>query len=497
MKRIMVRLLFFITSLFVVDLVKPVGYVPSLKEQATNKTLNELADASAQEITSILDSLPLQPAVSATIQMLYDARFRTRSLEEKKNWVKNLSDRYKKTKQQNMPQDISLWEKALNTAMLSTIIKPQILQRIDVTMHLKTKLKTPVVIRTLDVLAQEIMNVTKATFDVPVLLSGIPLQWNRTLFTHRNWIKLDYSVSSATGLIAGYVVTLTRTNNHLELDYSFTDTQNPAPVPFDPTVNVSEIIEPHFNFYGILNVLSAVKGRLESLSAGGVQVYYLANRLEGLVKQNDTLEKLYKDYLETYSTTSSPLDDQFLANINNLVSKKVVSAQGVVNEAAVTKNIDEIAQALVFGIRPMMQKEILKKVISNHKVKLLNFLLDIGFNPNISIDILIEATKQGNIGMVELLLKYKADPNLFDDPMRQFFGPLYYAIEAANVEMVKLLVDRGANPLVEQAIPQGRTSTLIDFAQLLLTGATTNNQEEKIKKLTRIIQLLTAKASKK
>ena len=51
--------------------------------------------------------------------------------------------------------------------------------------------------------------------------------------------------------------------------------------------------------------------------------------------------------------------------------------------------------------------------------------------------------------MIELLLKFKANPNLSEYHDIGLKTPLHYAIEKNQFEICKLLLDYGANPSIQ------------------------------------------------
>jgi ankyrin repeat protein len=79
-------------------------------------------------------------------------------------------------------------------------------------------------------------------------------------------------------------------------------------------------------------------------------------------------------------------------------------------------------------------------------------LLRVGANPNMTTDEgtpLAVATKCGEIEIVKLLLKEKADPNKADfiDQL-----PLYHARRLQNEKLIELLEDK-TNPALEHELP--------------------------------------------
>lgn len=87
--------------------------------------------------------------------------------------------------------------------------------------------------------------------------------------------------------------------------------------------------------------------------------------------------------------------------------------------------------------------------IGKQDVQAVKFWLDTGMNPNARDSegntALGLALHQRNYAIVELLLKYKADPNL---PVKfnTSTTPLEFAVRMDRLDMIEILLQHGANP---------------------------------------------------
>lgn len=85
--------------------------------------------------------------------------------------------------------------------------------------------------------------------------------------------------------------------------------------------------------------------------------------------------------------------------------------------------------------------------IVNDQVKTSEFLLKRGANPNFIVNdhsTLVWAIKYGRARIVRYLIEYGAEVNTLDEKLRT---PLIYAAGLDNLEICKILIDRGADPL--------------------------------------------------
>jgi ankyrin repeat protein len=102
--------------------------------------------------------------------------------------------------------------------------------------------------------------------------------------------------------------------------------------------------------------------------------------------------------------------------------------------------------ANIFGEYPLL------RAVKDGNIEMVEELLRVGANPNMTTDEgtpLAVATKCGEIEIVKLLLKEKADPNKADfiDQL-----PLYHARRLQNEKLIELLEDK-TNPALEHELP--------------------------------------------
>jgi ankyrin repeat protein len=90
---------------------------------------------------------------------------------------------------------------------------------------------------------------------------------------------------------------------------------------------------------------------------------------------------------------------------------------------------------------------LLKLIIERGDIKILEFLLRKGLDPNFmlggELPLLIPSIISGNYETISLLLKYDADPNLKEKC--NGCSPITYAITSGNIIILELLLERGAN----------------------------------------------------
>lgn len=112
-------------------------------------------------------------------------------------------------------------------------------------------------------------------------------------------------------------------------------------------------------------------------------------------------------------------------------------------------------------LKLMNQKELLfRKVITSHRIPILEFLLTHDLDPNFSTQIwtnpLSIAIREDDPEAVHLLLKYGADSNITYDTRET---PLIYASNKGNLEIVKLLMNHGA--MINTQDGQGYTALMV------------------------------------
>lgn len=124
---------------------------------------------------------------------------------------------------------------------------------------------------------------------------------------------------------------------------------------------------------------------------------------------------------------------------------------------AINREHFDIARYLVGNGAEIYHKHLGNFVVLG-KINCVECLLDIGADPNVEVDVtpLSKAAKAGNIEIVKLLLARGASANLAGTNQKLF--PLFLAADNNHFEIVKLLVENGAD--VNQVLEEGNESAI-------------------------------------
>lgn len=145
----------------------------------------------------------------------------------------------------------------------------------------------------------------------------------------------------------------------------------------------------------------------------------------------DILKELLVEHPETINLKNNKNE-----NILKLVKKNDILEDTITKRLIETKNDDDLLYYMYNKIKKTNCDD-------DYYVKLKDIIIK---NPDIihvkENKLLINATKMEKIKLVELFLKYKADPNIKDE---KYFTPLIYAVKTQNIKICKILIKHGAD----------------------------------------------------
>lgn len=211
--------------------------------------------------------------------------------------------------------------------------------------------------------------------------------------------------------------------------------------------------------YGGAEVIALLldKGMTIPHDSSGVILQAYAGQAQAVAQaiQQGGLSKAEQEYLLPWAAAGGDV-----AVVNTLLAGGIIQNRNLALQSAVNTGRAEVVRLLAHGLtlNEKEQRTLMRYAVEKGHTEVAKTLLSLGIDVNITDPFhfgqtsLFVAARKGDFTMTQMLLAAEADPNVPDFTERE--TPLHVAVESGRIEVVRALVDAGADVNARNNRPQ-------------------------------------------